>query len=123
MNGRDFPLVTEYIKELREARERKYGVTLMGQLKRFADLSKGAEESGQFSAAVNAEKYRSALGGLAIDKRETSVTHNLDKLSRDEIVARLSELRKNYPSAFIDGDFKVVEERKGKVKALSNLGK
>ena len=123
LNGRDFPLVTEYIKELREARERKYGVTLMGQLKRFADLSKGAEESGQFSAAVNAEKYRSALGGLAIDKRETHVTHNLDKLSRDEIVARLSELRKNYPSAFIDGDFKVVEERKGKVKALSNLGK
>ena len=64
---------------------------------------------------VNAEKYRSALGGLAIDKRETNVIHNLDKLSRDEIVARLSELRKNYPSAFIDGDFKVVEERKGKV--------
>ena len=123
LNGKDFPLVTEHIKDLREARERKYGVTLMGQLKRFADLSKGAEESGQFSAAVNAEKYRSALGGLAIDKRETSVTHNLDKLSRDEIVARLSELRKNYPSAFIDGDFKVVEERKGKVKALSNLGK
>ena len=76
LNGRDFPLVTEYIKELREARERKYGVTLMGQLKRFADLSKGAEESGQFSAAVNAEKYRSALGGLAIDKRETNVIHN-----------------------------------------------
>ena len=123
LNGKDFPLVTEHIKDLREARERKYGVTLMGQLKRFADLSKGAEESGQFSAAVNAEKYRSALGGLAIDKRETSVTHNLDKLSRDEIVARLSELRKNYPSAFIDGDFNVVEERKGKVKALSNLGK
>ena len=123
LNGKDFPLVNEHIKELREARERKYGVTLMGQLKRFADLSKGAEESGQFSAAVNAEKYRSALGGLAIDKRETNVIHNLDKLSRDEIVARLSELRKNYPSAFIDGDFKVVEERKGKVKALSNLGK
>ena len=123
LNGKDFPLVNEHIKELREARERKYGVTLMGQLKRFADLSKGAEESGQFSAAVNAEKYRSALGGLAIDKRETNVIHNLDKLSRDEIVARLSELRKSYPSAFIDGDFKVVEERKGKVKALSNLGK
>ena len=60
---------------------------------------------------------------LLLISRETNVTHNLDKLSRDEIVGRLSELRKNYPSAFIDGDFKVVEERKGKVKALSNLGK
>ena len=119
LNGRNFPLVNEYIKDLRENR---YGVTLMGQLKRFADLSKGAEESGQFSAAVNAEKYRSALGGLAVDRRETNVTHNLDKLSREEIVARLSEIRKNHPSAFIDGDYKVVGESGGK-KTLSNLGK
>ena len=76
LNGRDFPLVVEHIKELRENYERKYGVSLMGQMKRFADLSRGAEESGQFSAAVNAEKIRSALGGLAIDRRETNVTHN-----------------------------------------------
>ena len=122
LNGRDFPLVNEHIKDLRENRERRYGVTLMGQLKRFADLSKGAEESGQFSAAVNAEKYRSALGGLAVDRRETNVTHNLDKLSREVFVARLSEIRKNHPSAFIDGDYKVVGESGGK-KTLSNLGK
>ena len=93
----------------------------MGQLKRFADLSKGAEESGQFSAAVNAEKYRSNLGGLAVDRRETNVTHNLDKLSREEIVGRLAEIRKNYPSAF-EGEYKVVEESR-EAKALSDLGK
>ena len=87
LNGKDFPLVVDHIKDLREAREKKYGVTLLGQLKRFADLSKGAEETGQFSAAVNAEKIRSSLGGLAIDKRETNVVHQLDKLSREEIIA------------------------------------
>ena len=48
LNGKDFPLVVEHIKELRDNYERKYGVTLMGQLKRFANLSKGAEEAGQF---------------------------------------------------------------------------
>jgi phage terminase small subunit len=121
LNGRDFPLVVDHIKELRENYERKYGVTLMGQMKRFADLSKGAEESGQFSAAVNAEKIRSALGGLAIDRRETNVTHNLDKLSREEIVGRLAEIRKNYPSAF-EGEYKVVEES-SEVASLSDLGK
>ena len=121
LNGRDFPLVVEHIKELRENYERKYGVTLMGQMKRFADLSRGAEESGQFSAAVNAEKIRSALGGLAIDRRETNVTHNLDKLSREEIVGRLAEIRKNYPSAF-EGEYKVVEES-SEVASLSDLGK
>ena len=94
---------------------------MLGQLKRFSDLSKGAEESGQFSAAVNAEKIRSALGGLAIDKRETNVVHQLDKLSREEIVARLSEIKKAYPSAFIEGDYEVVGEDKGR-KTLSDKG-
>ena len=32
LDGRSFPDVPELIKELREARERKYGVTLMNQL-------------------------------------------------------------------------------------------
>ena len=93
----------------------------MGQLKRFADLSKGAEESGQFSAAVNAEKYRSNLGGLSVDRRETNITHSLDKLSREEIIGRLAEIRKNYPSAF-EGEYKVVEES-GRARSLSDLGK
>ena len=119
MNGRDFPLVTEHLKELRETRERKYGVTLIGQLKRLSKLSQGAEENGQYSSAINAEKIRSALGGLTIDRRET--THQLDQLSRDEIVARLSEIRKQYPSAFIEGDFKVVGDSEGR-NAISDLG-
>mgnify|MGYP007000063266 CR=1 len=70
LNGRDFPEVVELVKEMREARERRYKVTLTGQLKRLEELSKGAEDSGQFSAAINAEKIRSALGGLTIDRRE-----------------------------------------------------
>ena len=119
LNGRDFPLVTEHLKELREERERRYGVTLIGQLKRFSELSKGAEEKGQFSASVNAEKIRSALGGLTIDRRET--THQIDQLSRDEIVARLTEIRKQYPSAFIEGDFKVVGDSEGR-KSISDMG-
>jgi hypothetical protein len=61
LNGRDFPHVLEYIEELREERERQYGVTTIGQLERLSKLSKGAEEAGQFSAAINAEKIRSAL--------------------------------------------------------------
>ena len=35
LDGKSFPSVLELIKELREARERKYGVTVIGQLKRF----------------------------------------------------------------------------------------
>ena len=105
LNGRDYPLVPEYIKELREERERRYGVTTIGQLQRLHQLSQGAEEAGQFSAAINAEKIRSALGGLTVDRREN--INQIDQLSRDEIVARLADLQKKYPQAFsIEGKYK-----------------
>ena len=121
LNGRDYPHVLEYITELRQERERKYGVTLIGQLERLQKLSIGAEEEGQFSAAINAEKIRSALGGLTIDRRET--THTIDQLSRDEIVARLSDLQKKYPQAFVvDATYKDVtnEPRNGEQSVETN---
>ena len=83
--GKKFPHLLDHIQELREERERRYGVTVMGQLKRLYDLSAGAEEAGQFSAAINAEKIRSALGGLTVDRREN--IHQLDDLSREEITS------------------------------------
>ena len=98
LNGKDYPHVVELVAELREERQRKYGVTLQGQLERLYQLSRGAEDAGQFSAAINSEKIRSALGGLTIDRRETINT--LDQMSRDEITARLAALQQKYPSAF-----------------------
>ena len=107
LNGRDYPHVVEYIEELRQERERRYGVTTIGQLERLYNLSLGAEDAGQFSAAINAEKIRSALGGLTIDRRETINT--IDQLSRDEITARLAALQKQYPQAFqIEAEYKDV---------------
>ena len=112
LNGRDYPHVLAYITERREERERRYGVTLIGQLERLHKLSLGAEEEGQFSAAINAEKIRSALGGLTIDRRET--THNIDQLSRDEIVSRLADLQRKYPQAFlVDGTYKDITNEQG----------
>jgi len=104
LNGAEFPHVLEYIEELREEREKKYGVTLTGQLKRFRELSIKAEEENQFSAAVNAEKIRSSLGGLTIDRRETNHYHAIENMSREEIEKRLGELRKSHPTAFIEGE-------------------
>ena len=118
LNGRDYPHVLEYVQELRDERERRYGVTTIGQLQRLAQLSEGAEEQGQFSAAINAEKIRSALGGLTIDRRENINT--IDQLSRDDIVARLADLQKKYPQAFvIDGEYKdVTNEQRSRSKSL-----
>jgi phage terminase small subunit len=98
LNGQDYPHVVERITELREERQRRYGVTTIGQLERLSKLSKGAEDAGQWSAAINAEKLRSALGGLTIDRRENINT--MDQLSRDEITARLALLQQKYPQVF-----------------------
>ena len=112
LDASSFPHVSEYITELREDRERRYGVTLMGQLKRLRELSMNAEEAGHFSAAINAEKTRSALGGLTTDRRETNHFHAIENMSRDEIEGRLSELRTSHPSVFLDADYEVVDDAK-----------
>lgn len=112
INPQKYPQVCAYIAELQEERERKYGVTLSGQLKRLHDLSRGAEQVGQFSAAINAEKLRSVLGGLTVDRRENINT--IDQLTKDQILNRLSELQKKFPNAFqvIEGQYDVVQELK-----------
>jgi len=112
LNGRDYPHVLEYIQDLRSERERRYGVTTIGQLERLHQLSSGAEGAGQFSAAINAEKIRAALGGLTVDRREQ--VNTIDALSREEILGRLSDLQKKYPQAFqIEGDYKDVSNEHG----------
>ncbi len=108
LNGKDFPLVPQHIAELRQERERKYGVTLIGQLKRLSDLSHNAESEGQFSAAINAEKIRASLGGLTVDRRENQHVHSYDQLSRDEIIAQLGKLRDEHPAAFIEAEYEEI---------------
>ena len=85
-------------------------MTLIGQLKRLSELSHKAEEEGQFSASINAEVKDLKLGGLTVDRREQNHIHQLDKLSREEIVSRLHQIRSEYPHAFVDGQFKKVED-------------
>lgn len=121
LNGKDYPLVTQHVAELREQRERKYGVTLIGQLKRLSELSQSAEEEGQFSAAINAEKIRSSLGGLTVDRRENQHVHQYDKMTRDEIIGRLAELRDKYPTAFVDVDYEEIDDADTGTKSVAQI--
>lgn len=119
LDGKTFPHVVIYITQLREDKERLYGVTLSGQLERLYRLSRGAEEHKQFSAAINAEKLRAALGGLTVDRREN--INVLDQMSRDQIVNRLAELQRKYPEAFVvEGTFKDVTDGRTRGKPLAD---
>ena len=82
----------------------------------MSELSKGAEEAGQFSASINAEKIRSALGGLTVDRREQ--INALNDLSREQIIDRLDNLKKQYPQAFVEGEYQEVKDGDSRVKLL-----
>jgi len=49
------------------------------------------------------------------------MTHQLDSLSREEIVARLSDLRKQFPQAYVDAEYKVVDDAKNREGAVEFL--
>jgi hypothetical protein len=73
-----------------------------------------AEEAGHFSAAINAEKTRSALGGLTTDRRETNHFHAIENMSRTEVEERLVELRKSHPHAFVEAEYEMIDDAKSR---------
>ena len=105
LNHAESPQVVAYLARLREDMEIRYGVTKEGMLKRLYTLSRGAEEQGQYSSAIVAEKARASLGGLTIDRRETINT--VQDMTKEQVLARLEDLRKKHPGAFavIEGEF------------------
>ncbi len=120
LNPNESPQVVAYLSQLREDMEMRYGVTKEGMLKRLHALSRGAETEGQFSAAINAEKIRASLGGLTIDRRET--VNTVQDMDKEQVIARLSDLRKKHPSAFavIEGQFtEVSDEQRPRSESLA----
>ena len=98
---RKTPHVAEYIRELRNQDEKKYEVNLQRHLKRLDQLSKGAEEKGNWNAAVQAEKSRGQVGGLYIDRKE--IMHgSIDQLNREEVDKLLTDMDKKLS---IEGSF------------------
>jgi len=98
---RKTPHVAEYIRELRNQDEKRYEINLQRHLKRLDQLSKGAEEKGNWNAAVQAEKSRGQVGGLYIDRKE--IMHgSIDQLNREEVDKLLTDMDKKLS---IEGSF------------------
>ncbi len=58
------------VEELRKPIIDDVGITLKSHLERLEELSKGAEDAGQFSAAINAEIARAKHSGIIVEKQE-----------------------------------------------------
>jgi|TARA_R100001460_G_scaffold78520_1_gene119507 phage terminase small subunit len=106
-NLRKKPNVAEYIRQLRNEDEKRYEVNLHRHLKRLDQLSKGAEEKGNWNAAVQAEKSRGQVAGLYVDRKE--IMHgSIDQLSRDEVDKLLTDMDKKLS---IEGSFTVHDDQ------------
>ena len=103
---RKHPGCTEYIRELRNQEEKKYEINLYKHLKRLDQLSRGAEEKGNWNAAVTAEKSRGQVGGLYIDRKE--IMHgSIDQLNREEVDKLLRDMDKKLS---IEGSYSEVND-------------
>jgi hypothetical protein len=111
---RKHPGCMEYIRELRNQDEKKYEVNLHKHLKRLHQLSVGAEEKGNWNAAVTAEKSRGQVAGLYIDRKE--IMHgSIDQLNREEVDKLLSDMDKRLS---VEGSFEEIDDDKTREQIL-----
>jgi len=110
-NPKMFPLVVDEIDKLRKEWQDKYKVNYSRHVKRLDDLSRGAEENGNWAAAVAAEKSRGQAAGLYIDRKEI-LTGSIDQLSKVEVEEKLKEIQKQFSinSELIE-DAEIIKEK------------
>ena len=100
-NPKLYPLVVQYIGELREEYQKKYGVTFERHITELAKLRDNAREEKAWSAAVNAEVARGKAAGLYVEQKIIR-TGKLEDLSEEELDKRLAEVLDQY-SPILEG--------------------
>jgi len=113
-NPQRYPLVVQYIGELREEIQQKYEVTFEKHIKELARLREEALKKGSFSSAVNAEVARGKAGGLYIEQKIIK-TGKLEDLTEQELETRMKQIIQEYAPIL---DAKPIEELKKEVKAM-----
>ena len=113
-NPQRYPLVVQYIGEIREEIQQKYEVTFEKHIKELARLREEALKKGSFSSAVNAEIGRGKAAGLYIEQKIIK-TGKLEDLTEQELEARMKQIIKEYSPIL---DAKPIEEIKKEVKAI-----
>jgi len=97
LNGRRYPHVVERIRELKLELARKHEVTFEGHVKRLAEIRDSAIASGNFAAAVAAEKSRGQAAGIYIDRKE--ILHGkIDQMSREQVMKEIQQLQEEFPA-------------------------
>ena len=112
-NPKKYPLVVQYIGELRTEFQKKYEITYENHISELAKIRNKALDNGAWSAAVNAEVNRGKAAGLYIEQKIIR-TGKLDDLSEEDLDRRISEVLDQYSPILEDVKS---EELKAEVKS------
>ena len=108
-----YPLVVQYIGQLRTEYQKKYDVTFERHISELAKLRDNARESKAWSAAVNAEVARGKAAGLYVEQKIIR-TGKLEDLTAEQLEARMKEIINEY-SPILEGV--VLDDIKKEVKS------
>jgi phage terminase small subunit len=115
-NPKLYPLVVQYIGQLRSEYQKKYDVTFERHISELAKLRDNARESKAWSAAVNAEVARGKAAGLYVEQKIIR-TGKLEDLTAEQLEARMKEIINEY-SPILEGV--VLDDIKEEVKSKQN---
>ena len=115
-NPKRYPLVVNYIGELREEILQKYEVTFDKHIKELARISEEALSKRSYSSAVNAEVSRGKAAGLYIEQKIIK-TGKLEDMTEAQLELRMKEIIDQYSPIL---DAKPIEEIKAEVKKLNS---
>ena len=113
-NPKLYPLVVQYIGELRAEWQKKFEVTFGNHVTELGKLRDEAREKKAWSAAVNAEVARGKAAGLYIEQKIIR-TGKLEDLSTEELESRMKQIIDDY-SPILEG--LEVEELTEKVRQM-----
>lgn len=112
-NPKKYPLVVQYIGELRAEFQKKYEITYENHIAELGKIRNKALDDGAWTAAVNAEVNRGKAAGLYIEQKIIR-TGKLDDLSEEDLDRRISEVLDQYSPILEDVKS---EELKAEVKS------
>jgi len=100
-NPKLYPLVAQYIGQLRQEIQKKYDINFESHLMHLGKMRNDALDAKAWTAAINAEVARGKAAGLYIEQKIIR-TGKLDDLTEEELDKRISEVLDQY-SPILDG--------------------
>ena len=85
------PHIVRALENKLDKEAEKYEKDKLRRYKTFERLRDGAENKGQYTAAINSEYRSGQLAGLFVDKKEIQHT-TLEGMSREQLEERLKDL-------------------------------